>query len=259
VITDYQHHLLNVLKNGMNTVHTNLKSLRRVFSLAVERGYIQSNDDPFKTIKMKGQKTMRPFLTKEEVSAIWALELPSESLIERCRDVFIWTILTGGMRVSDVMTLKKSHIHGEFVETRIKKTNSPHRIKMPKMALKILQRYYNAIVTKDGFVFGFLPSSLAVGETDALAMDRAVTSATQKYNGILKDIGKMAGIEKHISSHIARISFITIAISSGVDITTVRGIAGHSDVEMTAHYSKYIDNQGDEALSDLSEKIFSIK
>jgi site-specific recombinase XerD len=46
-----------------------------------------------------------------------------------------------------------------------------------------------------------------------------------------------------------------MAISSGVDMTTVQGIAGHSDMEMTAHYSKFIDIQGHKALGVIENKI----
>lgn len=89
----------------------------------------------------------------------------------------------------------------------------------------------------------------------AVELDRAVTLATSTYNKCLKRLGMLAGIQKPLSSHIARISFITMAVSSGVDMTTVQGIAGHSDLEMTAHYSKYVDNQGSMALNVIEKKI----
>lgn len=94
-------------------------------------------------------------------------------------------------------------------------------------------------------------------ESDSEALDRAVCLATSTYNKNLKKLSKAANIEKNLSSHIARISFITMAVSSGVDMTTVQGIAGHADLEMTAHYSKYVDNQAFKALEKLETKIFN--
>jgi integrase len=159
---------------------------------------------------------------------------------------FIWTIFSGGMRVSDVLLLRKSNIDKEHVQNRIKKTGMPHRIKMPPFALDIANRYISKIQGDDGYVFQMISESAF--KSDAQTLDRAVTLGTAVYNKGLKKLSKMAGIDKNLSSHIARISFITMAVSSGVDMRTVQGIAGHSDLEMTAHYSKYIDNQGDAAL-----------
>jgi site-specific recombinase XerD len=128
---------------------------------------------------------------------------------------------------------------------------------MPAIAQRLISKYLNSVPEEDGFVFGLISDSLISASTEAL--DKAVTSATVLYNRDLKALGKLAGVKKSMSSHIARTSFITLAVATGVDLTTVRGIAGHSDLEMTAHYSKYIDNQGDIALSSFAEKIFSKK
>jgi integrase/recombinase XerD len=254
LLKDYEHYMRNKLGNKQNTIQTNLKAIRRIFSIAVENNWITPSEDPFKLLKLKGEKTVRPFLTKEEMAIIAGLELEEDSHLDRSRDILVWTILSGGMRVSDVLTLKKSHISGRYIEKRIKKTNTPHRIQMPEEAYQILKKYLDRIQGDDGFVFGLIPNSFIAAGTESL--DRATTIATVLYNRDLKVLGEMAGIKKQMSSHIARTTFITLAISIGIDMTTVRGIAGHSDLEMTAHYSKYIDNQGDIALSDLAQKIF---
>jgi len=253
-IKDYEHYLIKDLGNKANTIVTNLKTIKRIFNIAIERGLINSSDNPFKLVKLKGEKTAKPFLTPDELKKIFHLDLGDHKHLERARSMFVWTILSGGMRVSDVLTLKRSEIVGEFLEKRIKKTNTPHRVKMPKEAMAILSKLLARPFEGDGFVFEYLPDSLISASPDVL--DKAITSATVQYNKDLKQLGKLAGINKAMSSHIARISFITLAVASGIDLTTVRGIAGHSDIEMTAHYSKYIDNQGDAALAKLGENFY---
>jgi site-specific recombinase XerD len=253
-ILDYQEYLKNTLKNGVNTIHTNLKSIRRVFSIAIEKNIIGVESDPFKKVKLKTEKSIRPFLSQEEIKALMNLRLDPGSELEKARDVFIWTIFTGGMRISDVLMLKKSNIKDGFISNRIKKTGVPHRIKMPEYANKLLQKYSIKSKLEDGYVFQMIPNT---GKPlTSVELDRAVTLATSTYNQCLKKLAKLAGIQKPLSSHIARISFITMAVSSGVDMTTVQGIAGHADLEMTAMYSKYVDNQGSNALSMLEKNIF---
>ena len=253
VLTDYQAYLRNTLSNSVNTIHTNLKTIRRIFSIAIEKNIIGLESDPFKRIKLKAEKAIRPFLSEDEVKRLVDLKLNGDSDLERARDVFVWTIFTGGMRISDVLLLKKSNIEGDFIVNRIKKTGTPHRIKMPAYANQILQKYLSRIQAVDGYVFQMIPDDLT--ESDSSALDKAVCLATSTYNKSLKKLSKAANIEKNLSSHIARISFITMAVSSGVDMTTVQGIAGHADLEMTAHYSKYIDSQAFKALEKLEQQI----
>jgi len=254
LLNDYQSYLRNKLGNSVNTIHTNLKSLRRIFSLAVEKDIISSESDPFKRMKLKTEKAIRPFLSESEIKSLVNLNLEPGSDLERSRDMFVWTILSGGMRVSDVLLLRKSNIEDDYVQVRIKKTGMPHRIKMPPFAAQLAKRYISQIKgSSDGYVFQMLPDSAHF--CSATDLDRAVTLATATYNRSLKRLSKLAGISKNLTSHVARISFITMAVSLGVDMTTVQGIAGHADVGMTAHYSKYVENQGDMALGIVETKI----
>ena len=254
VLVEYQAYLKNKLGNSVTTIHTNLKSIRRIFTIAVEKDIIGPESDPFRKVKLKTEKSIRPFLTEEEIKSLIDLKLEQGSNLERSRDVFVWTVLSGGMRVSDVLLLRKKHIDGQFITTRIKKTGTPHRIKMPSRAVEILERYAASTPGKDGYIFQMVPES--VSTADANTIDRAVCSATANYNRDLKKLAKMAGIDKEISSHLARISFITMAVASGIDMNTVKNIAGHADLEMTAHYSKYVDNQGNAALERLEKNIY---
>ena len=253
VLLDYQAYLRDELENGVSTIHTNMKTIRRIFSMAVERNIISEDDNPFKRIKLRTEKAIRPFLTEQEIRELVLLKFKGQDDLEKSRDVFVWTLLAGGMRISDVMLLRKSNFDGETLVTRIKKTGKEHRIKLPEVALMIYQKYASKIDADDGYLFGLIPESAYKGT--ASMIDKAISTATSIYNKDLKKLAVKAGIKKNITSHIARISFITLAVSSGVDMTTVQGIAGHSDVEMTAHYSKYVDNQGDRALKTIEDKI----
>jgi len=231
VLIEYQAYLKNELRNKVTTIHTNVKSIRRIFTIAVDKDIIGSESDPFKKVKLKTEKSIRPFLSEVELKSLIDLKLEQGSNLERSRDVFVWTVLSGGMRVSDVLLLRKKHIEGQFITTRIKKTGTPHRIKMPFRALEILERYAASIPGKGGYIFQLVPES--VSTADANTVDRAVCSATANYNRDLKKLAKMAGIDKEFSSHVARISFITMAVASSIDMTTVKNIAGHADLEMT--------------------------
>ena len=246
VITDFQNYLKNEYGNKVNTIQSNLKTIRRVFSIAIERGIITPNDDPFRSFKIKQEKALREFLTKEEVAKIMYLDLSHDKKLEMYRDIFIWTILSGGLRVSDVIMLRKSNIDGQYLNMVIQKTKTPHRIKMPPQAFQILNRFMARMSKEDGFVFGLIAEHAF--NADAKTLDKAVATATYVYNKALKSIGTLAGIAKPISSHFCRISYVSISAQGGVPLTTIQNVVKHSKLEMTAHYSKFTDSQGDNAL-----------
>lgn len=253
VLKDYQNHLRVKYGNKINTIQSNMKSIRRIFSIAIERGIITSNDDPFKNLKIKQEKPFRDFLTEDEVNRLWKLELENGSYLERVRDVFVWTIFTGGLRIGDVLLLRKSNFEGEVMSLVIQKTKTPHRVKLPEHSYKILKKYIDKLNGVDGFAFGLIDEKL-IGASP-IQLDKAVTSATAKYNKALKVLAKMADISKIVGSHQARISFVTIAAQHGIPLSTIQGLVKHTKIEMTAHYSKFVDNQGDKALIDLEKKI----
>lgn len=61
VLTDYQAYLRNTLYNNVNTIHTNLKTIRRIFSIAIEKNIIGLESDPFKKNKAEGLKGYTAF------------------------------------------------------------------------------------------------------------------------------------------------------------------------------------------------------
>jgi site-specific recombinase XerD len=253
LLTDYQHYLRNELKNKANTIHTNLKAIKRIFSLADERGIMNSSTDPFKNLKIKQEKAIRDFLTKEEVGAIASLKLETGSKLELYRDMFLWTIYCGGLRVSDVIQLRKSNINGLFLNITIQKTKTPHRIQMPAVGYSILKKYLDQMEGEDGYIFGILQEPIY--NSSAIILDKEISRGTARYNKGLKILAQKAGIRKNIGSHQARISFITLAAQNGIPLTTIQGIVKHAKIDMTAHYAKFSDNQGDAALESFEKKI----
>ena len=59
----------------------------------------------------------------------------------------------------------------------------------------------------------------------------------------IKEITKLAGIQKEVSSHVARHTFATIALTSGVPLVSIQHVLGHSDIRMTQHYSRLVDKK----------------
>ena len=64
-----------------------------------------------------------------------------------------------------------------------------------------------------------------------------------------------AGIDKHITFHISRITFVTLSISAGMNMYVISKLCGHKDIKTTQVYARMIDGTYIDAVTML-ENIF---
>jgi site-specific recombinase XerD len=80
---------------------------------------------------------------------------------------------------------------------------------------------------------------------------RKTQTATRNFNRHLKNIAKLAGIEKNLSCHIARHSFASIAGNS-VNIQILQKLYRHSSITTTINYqANFVHKDFDEALDSV--------
>jgi site-specific recombinase XerD len=60
-----------------------------------------------------------------------------------------------------------------------------------------------------------------------------------KYNAYLKEIGVIVGIEKNLTTHVARKTFGNLLLDKGVSLEVVSSMYGHSNTKTTLSY--YVD------------------
>ena len=160
-----------------NTVIRYMKCLKKIINLALANEWIEKN--PFASIKFHEKEVVREFLTMDELMIIYQkkFELPRLALV---RDVFIFAAFTG-LAFIDVQQLAAEHIvqdnngHYWIRKTR-QKTNNMCNIPLLDIPLAILKKYEN-----------HLP-----------------VPCNQNMNSYLKEIADVCGIQKHLSTHVAR-------------------------------------------------------
>ena len=65
---------------------------------------------------------------------------------------------------------------------------------------------------------------------------------TRKMNAYLKEIAAIVGIEKDLTTHLARHTFATtVTLANRVSIENVSKMLGHSSIRMTQHYARILD------------------
>lgn len=198
--------------------HNYHRYLKALLADAVREGLIRRN--PYEGVGVARPKddgrALDRCLTADELARIRAVELPTGHL-SRVRDLFIFQCYTcmgfADLRDFDAERLVK--VEGRLVySSRRYKTGCKFTFVLLHEAEEVLERYG-----------GTLP----------------VISA-QKYNFYLKEVARLAGVEKPLSSHWARHTGATMLLNAGVRMDVVAKVLGHSSAEMTRRvYAKLLD------------------
>ena len=212
-ILAFKRHLQYTTKLSHNTLCNYLSKAKTIFTYAVDNNLIDNN--PFRNITIRMEEQEINPLTNEELERIRTQSLPTERLIH-ARDCFVFAANTA-LAFSDMASIVPEDIREQdgvyYIKKRRIKTGVFYVIPLNNTAMEILRRY------------GF----------------RLPLGSLQSYNLILKEIGKICGISKRLTSHLARHTAATLMLNAGISMEIVSKILGHSNLRMTAHYAKLMD------------------
>lgn len=221
-----------------NTTNAYLIRLRAVINNAYRKEVIQKN--PFYGFKIKQVKTKKVFLTIEELRRIEDHSLANNLALKKVRDIFMFCVYTA-LRFSDALNLKDKDVFpGEgglfWIAKDQIKTDEDLMIPMLKPAEVIYLKY-----EKQRKVTGYILPRLS----------------NQKMNSHLKEMASLVGINKTITSHVARHTFATtIALENGLDIKTVSRWLGHSTLKTTEIYAQVTKKHLSDTAAALNQKLY---
>lgn len=224
--TDFCHRFADYLvaKAGIkaSSATTYMQKLHAVLQYAVSMGFIKENPmPPIGKLLPKHTSTQRANLDVKDIEKLTLACCPH--LITKL--AFLFSCYTG-LRLSDIETLKWDNIHrynGMQMLTKIQvKTNSEVNIPLGKQALHILKQVKSMQLSSSENIF-------------------PLHSRTTIYSD-LKQWAANAGIDKHITFHTSRITFVTLSISAGINMYVISKLCGHKDIKTTQTYARMIDD-----------------
>jgi site-specific recombinase XerD len=233
-IAEFEAYLQTTYNYRRNTVVSVLKRLRHIFEVAISREWIYKN--PFREYNLQWQKVDRGFLTQEEIDRL--IDFPFERKpLEKARDIFIFCTFTG-LSYSDVKHLTYDNIQSAFegklwVRGKRRKTDVEYNIPLLNIPKMILDKYRGT--TNDNLALPVYHSII--------------------YNKLLKEVAKECGIEKRMSSHLARHTFATLALTKGVSIESVSKMLGHSNINTTQIYAKITNKKVGSEMAEFAGKM----
>lgn len=222
-IDGYRSCLLEQETLGTTSARHYLDAFKALMAQAVRDRLIEA--DPAKNVRtIKTKEAKRPFLTVDEIQALFNTPMTGEVLAQDCKRAFLLACFTG-LRLGDLKTLTWGDIQREpepAISKVMNKTGEVITIPLVPSAWRILDD--KQLHRRDELVF------------PALAVSRSEYRPIARWR-------KKAGIQKKFGFHAARHSFAMMSLEASGDIYAVSRLLGHSDIEVTTKYLHFMDKR----------------
>lgn len=231
-LTEFESYLRTIgLK--VNSVGKHLRNVRTLINEAINQGYMNLNDYPFRKFKIQKEKPEHRVLTQKELSKLESTTLKGK-MKQRVLDSFLFCCYSG-LRFSDYKQLTDDNIlslkGSKWLSLRTQKTNVKQKIPI--------------YLLFDGKALGLIQKYESIQHMNKIGCNADV-------NRILKDIADKEGIKKRVTFHTARHTFATLLLGQSIPITTIQRLLGHTSVKTTQIYSEVLD---DTLISDLKKAV----
>lgn len=233
-IQEYEFYLKTEKSLALATTNKMIQRFRKIVKIAISQDVL--NKDPFIAYKVKHVKKEIVYLTTEELSKLEKYQFKAERL-QIVADMFIFCCYTG-LAYNEMANLGKSHIvigfdGNEWINMKRSKTQQTLSIPLLNKSKMMIEKYENADEVK------VLPSI-----------------SNQKFNGYLKEIADIVGIDKRLTHHLGRRTFATtILLYNDVPMEIVSELLGHSKITITQEsYAKVVNKKVSEQMNRLNFK-----
>ncbi|MBE7169508.1 MAG: site-specific integrase [Williamsia sp.] len=215
--------------NGANGLSVYMRTIRAIFNKAIKEGLVDKELYPFANYKIKSAPTEKRALEWSLLKSIIDLKLDPAHACFHARNYFLASYLMYGMNFTDMAYLRLTDIKDGRISYRRKKTAKLYDVKISENLKFILDQY---IQDTSEYVFPILKRETAY------LQGKDIQWARKRYNGRLKEIGKLCGIDQPLTSYVSRHSFATQAMLKQIPLNAISAMLGHSSLKTTEVYLK---------------------
>jgi len=228
--------------NSNDTINHSLTPIFKALKKCCREGWIsrETYDESIElylpsNVKVLGDDKKVEYLTIEQLKSL--KEAAANAKFDRTRDfvdMFMFSVFCGGLRVSDLITLKWEEVDMEKKMVRHYQVKNHSRksvlltIPMADGAIEILERWKGR---NENYVFGLLDDEFDLSDRESF--QNIKQSRTRTINQSLAALGEKIGLPFKLHIHCARHSFGTNGLNNGGDIKTISALMGHSSILVT--------------------------
>lgn len=221
--------------NCLNGLSFYLRTLRNIFKVAIKAKLLDPKYYPFSEYKIKTEETRKRALKQADLKKFmdFAPQTPED---KKAKGDFLIMFYLMGINFADLCRLRISDIRDSRIEYKRGKTKKLYSILIHAKLKKLLAPYITGKKDND-YIFDVITSE------DAKKQHNEINNALYKYNGRLKEIGKLCGIKTKITSYVSRHTFATLAKYLGIPASVIKEYLGHSTEQQTQTYLDSFENE----------------
>jgi integrase/recombinase XerD len=238
---------------GAASLARRLSAIRQFHKFLYAEGW--RRDDP--TLAIEGPRRSRPLpklLSMAEVERLIAtaregLDAGERPLRERLHAArmacLIELIYASGLRVSEVLSLKKSVASGKAPLIAVRGKGDKERLAPLSEPARAAMKTFRALLEEA------LPGA-AAGPWLFPADSASGCLTRQAFARDLKGVAAAAGIAAaRVSPHVLRHAFASHLLQNGADLRVVQDLLGHADISTTQIYTHVLDERAKAMVRDL--------
>ena len=213
-------------------------ALKHIFTLARNEGLMHI--DPFATYVNSYTGVDRGYLSEGELVRL--MEVPAATKMEEVvRDLFFFAAFTG-LSYIDIKGLREENVQRFFdgnlwIIVRRHKTQVPSNVRLLEVPSRLVEKYRGTL--PDGRLFP-VPSNNCCNEN-------------------LQRLAGRCGIRTHLTFHVGRHTFATLALNKGMPIETLSRILGHTNIRTTQIYAKITDKKVSADMAALADSLAPVE
>ncbi|WP_341838617.1 site-specific integrase [Chitinophaga pollutisoli] len=242
------------------TVGIYTRCLRAAFNEAIFQGIIKrENCYPFgrRLYQPPSSRNIKKALTLEDVSKIYYYQ-PENERERKAKDFWLFSYLANGINPTDIMHLKYKNIDGDYlVFERAKTVNStrldprPITVFISEDMQRIIDYWGNKDKSPENYIFPWMEHNVT-----PLRQVELCELFVQAINDWMAKIRKKLGIEKKVTTYVARHTFSTILKRSGVSTEFIQESLGHTSMKTT---ESYLDSFEKSVKKEYSQRLVAFK
>ena len=232
---------------ALNTISFYIRNLRAIYNKAIKaRVFEPKVSNPFENVYTGVDKTTKRALTKKEISSAisdkW-LEISEQQSdgipayhsplnthhLRDAQQLFAFSFYGRGISFADLAYLKKTDVQDGILYYSRKKTRAYMEVKLTPEMEHII--HYFEAKTKDSEYL--LPVLFADKQ---VPLRTQYESALRVQNNRLHRIADICGLEKPLTTHVARHSWATIAREENTSLSVISESLGHRSEKTTVIY-----------------------
>jgi integrase len=242
------------------TVGIYTRCLRALFNEAIFQGIIKREKHyPFGRRKYQcpSSRNLKKALTLDDVGKIYYYEPVCEEE-RKAKDFWLFSYFANGINPTDIAHLKYKNIEGEYIiferaktENATRSAPKPITVYITEDMQKVIDYWGNKDNRPNNYIFPVFTHDIT-----PLRQIELIELFVQALNDWMLKIRKKLGIEKKVTTYVARHTFSTIMKRSGVSTEFIQEALGHTNIRTT---ESYLDSFEKEMKKEYASKLIGFK